>query len=155
MSVEPCPWGKVKSKLEGNSTVGMTVGTAAEAAGVSSKSVRLWESKGLLPSAERTAAGYRVFSDQDVAVLRFIRQAKALGLSLAEIKDILDLQRGGAAPCGRVTELLDAHIAETDRTLADLKQLRRALVTARRAARDSQRRGDDAVVCRLIESPSA
>lgn len=130
----------------------MTVGAAAEAAGVSAKAVRLWESKGLLPPAQRTEAGYRLFTDEDLLVLRFIRQAKALDLSLAEIKDILDLQRDGAAPCSRVTELLDAHITEIDRALADLRQLRRSLTAARRAARESQRRGDDAVVCRIIET---
>ncbi len=132
--------------------VDMTIGSAAEAAGVSAKAVRLWESKGLLPPAQRTEAGYRIFTDDDVAVLRFIRQAKALDLSLAEIKDIIDLQRDGAAPCARVTELLDTHIVDIDRTLADLRQLRQSLVAARRAARDSQRRGEDAVVCRIIET---
>lgn len=133
----------------------MTVGAAAEAAGVSAKAVRLWESKGLLPPAERTEAGYRLFTDEDVAVLRFIRQAKALDLSLAEIKNILDLQRGGATPCSRVTELLDTHIAGIDRTLADLRQLRRTLTAVQRAARESQRRGEDAVVCRIIEKAPA
>lgn len=130
----------------------MTVKAAAEAAGVSPKAVRLWESKGLLPPAERTEAGYRLFTAADVDVLRFIRQAKALDLSLAEIKDILDLQRHGATPCGHVTALLDSHIAEIDRTLADLRTLRRSLVAVRQAARDGQRRGEDAVVCRIIEN---
>lgn len=130
----------------------MTVGAAAKAAGVSAKAVRLWESKGLLPPAERTEAGYRLFSDDDIAVLRFIRQAKTLGLTLPEIKNIIDLQRDGAAPCGRVTELLDAHIAEIDRTLTELRQLRRSLALARQAAREGQRRGENAVVCRIIEN---
>lgn len=130
----------------------MTVGAAAKAAGVSAKAIRLWESKGLLPPAERTEAGYRLFSDDDVAVLRFIRQAKTLGLTLPEIKNIIDLQRDGAAPCGRVTELLDAHIAEIDRTLTELRQLRRSLATARRTAREGQRRGENAIVCRIIEN---
>lgn len=134
---------------------GMTVKAAAEAAGVSPKAVRLWESKGLLPPAERTEAGYRLFTSEDIDVLRFIRQAKALDLSLAEIKDILDLQRNGAAPCGHVTALLDAHIGEIDRTLADLRALRRSLVEVRRTARDSQRRGEDAVVCRIIENAAS
>ncbi|WP_406689393.1 MerR family transcriptional regulator [Saccharopolyspora sp. ID03-671] len=130
----------------------MTVGAAAQAAGVSAKAVRLWESKGLLPPAERTEVGYRVFTDDDLDVLRFIRQAKTLGLTLPEIKNIIDLQRDGAAPCGRVTELLDTHIAEIDRTLADLRQLRRSLASARHVARDSQRRGEHAVICRIIEN---
>lgn len=135
--------------------VGLTVGAAAKAAGVSAKAVRLWESKGLLPPAERTAAGYRLFTDADVGVLRFIRQAKTLGLQLSEIKDILD-PRGGATPCRRVTELLDGRIAEIDRTLADLRALRRSLTSVRRAARDGQRRGEHAVVCQIIErSPDA
>lgn len=132
--------------------MGMTVGAAAAAAGVSAKAVRLWESKGLLPAAERTEAGYRMFTDDDLDVLRFIRQAKTLGLTLPEIKDILDLQRDGATPCGRVTELLDTHIAEIDRTLADLRALRRSLATARRSAREGQRRDQDAVVCRIVEN---
>lgn len=133
----------------------MTVGAAAEAAGVSAKAVRLWESRGLLRPAERTESGYRLFTDGDVGVLRFIRRAKALGLHLSEVKEILDLQREGAAPCTRVTELLDGRIAEIDRTRADLLELRRTLTAVRQAARDSRRRGEEAVVCRIIETAPA
>lgn len=132
----------------------MTVKAAADAAGVSSKAVRLWESKGLLPPADRTDAGYRLFTEDDVGVLHFIRQAKALGLTLAEIKDIIDLQRDGATPCDRVTTLLDAHITDIDRTVADLRALRHSLAGVRRAARESRRRGENAVVCRIIEHSS-
>lgn len=132
--------------------MGMTVGTAAEAAGVSAKAVRLWEFKGLLPPAARTEAGYRLFTDDDLGVLRFVRQAKALGFTLTEIKDVLDLQRHGTTPCVQVIELLDTHIAQIDRTLTELRQLRRSLTGARRTAREGQRRGEDAVVCRIIET---
>lgn len=130
----------------------MKVGTAAAKAGVTSKAVRLWESKGLLPPAERTDSGYRIFSDQDVQILRFIRQAKALDLTLDEIGDILDLQREGAVPCGRVTSLLHAHLERIERTIADLEQLRQTLGDASRVAAESQRRGQDAIICRIIES---
>jgi MerR family copper efflux transcriptional regulator len=131
---------------------GVTVGKAAELAGVSRKAIRLWEAKGLLPQAERTEAGYRLFDETDLEVLRFIRRAKALGLSLEEISDILDLQRDGAQPCVRVTQILDAHIQQIDRTLAELRQLRRSLLTARRTADQARRAGGDAVVCRIIEA---
>jgi len=134
--------------------MGMTVGAAAQEAGVSAKAVRLWETKGLLAPAQRTEAGYRLFTEDDLSVLRFIRQAKSLGLTLPEIKDILDLQRQGATPCTRVTELLDTRLAEIDRTLADLRALRRSLATTRSAARDTQRRGQDAMICRIIEAPA-
>ncbi len=132
--------------------MGMTVGTAAEAAGVSAKAVRLWESKGLLPAAVRTEAGYRLFTDDDLGVLRFVRQAKTLVFTLTEIKDVLDLQRHGTTPSVQVIKLLDTHIAQIDRTLTELRQLRRSLTGARRTAWEGQRRGEDAVVCRIIET---
>jgi MerR family transcriptional regulator, copper efflux regulator len=130
----------------------VTVGKAAEIAGVSAKAIRIWEAKGLLPTADRSQAGYRMFDEADLDVLRFIRRAKALGLTLDEISDILDLQRAGAQPCGRVTQMLDAHISHIDQTLAELRDLRRSLVTARRAADQARRAGGDTVVCQIIET---
>lgn len=130
----------------------MTVGTAARTAGVSAKAVRLWESKGLLAPAERTEAGYRILTEEDLRVLRFIRQAKTLGFTLSEIKDVLDLQRYGATPCVQVIELLDRHIAQIDRTLTDLHQLRGLLASARQSAKLSQRDGKNTVVCQIIET---
>jgi DNA-binding transcriptional MerR regulator len=130
----------------------MTVGRAARRAGLTPKAVRLYESKGLLDPAPRTDAGYRLYQDEDVEVLRFVRQARALGLNLAEIGEIIDLQRHGAQPCGRVLSLVETRLKEVDRALRDLRALRRTLQGAREAATDSQARGDAAVVCRIIES---
>jgi MerR family copper efflux transcriptional regulator len=129
-----------------------TVGAAARAIGVSAKAIRIWEAKGLLPPAERTEAGYRLFSDDDIAILRFILRARTLGLSLPEIKDILDLHRQGTAPCDQVTALLDKHIRDIDRAIAHLRALRTNLVAARQTARNDQRRGQPFTVCRIIES---
>ncbi len=130
----------------------MTVSRAARRAGLTPKAVRLYESKGLLEPAPRTEAGYRLYQDDDVEVLRFVRQARALGLNLADIREIIDLQRHGAQPCGRVLRLVDARLEEVDRALRDLRALRRTLQRARAAAGESLARGDDAVVCRIIES---
>jgi MerR family copper efflux transcriptional regulator len=138
-------------ELETN--VGMhTVGAAAKAVGVSAKAVRIWEAKGLLPPATRTEAGYRLFSDDDIAILRFILRARTLGLTLPEIKDILDLHRQGTAPCEQVTVLLDQHIRDIDRAIAELQALRASLAAALKAARSDRRRGRTATVCRIIES---
>jgi MerR family copper efflux transcriptional regulator len=134
------------------SRVTHTVGDAAKAVGVSAKAIRIWEAKGLLPPAERTQAGYRLFSDDDIAILRFILRARTLGLTLSEIKDILDLHRHGTAPCEQVTALLDKHIRDIDRALADLRALRTTLAAALQLARGDQRRGQTATVCRIIES---
>jgi len=130
----------------------VTVGNAAEQTGLSAKAIRLYERKGLLAEAERTEAGYRLFTPEDVAVLHFIRRAKTLHLGLDEIKDILDLQRGGEQPCQRVTSMLDTHLADIDQKLADLRRLRDSLRTVRRAATTARRDGNAAVVCQIIES---
>jgi DNA-binding transcriptional MerR regulator len=130
----------------------ITVGQAARRAGVSPKAVRLYEARGILPPAERTESGYRTYTERDVEVLRFVRRAKALGLRLDEIRRILDLQRQGAQPCTTVTQLLERHLAEIDRTMADLRALRKDLVRALDAAKSSARRGENVVVCPIIES---
>jgi len=96
-----------------------TVGQVARAAGVSTEAVRLYEARGLLPVAARTAAGYRVFQASDVDTVRFIRRARSLGLSLDAAADILATHRSGQAPCGRTGQLLEQRIAEIDHTLRD------------------------------------
>ncbi|MBS4728399.1 MerR family transcriptional regulator [Mycobacterium sp. SM1] len=132
-----------------------TVGDAADAVGVSAKAIRIWEAKGLLPPVERTQAGYRLFSDDDIAILRFIVRARTLGLTLSEIKDILDLHRHGVAPCEQVIALLGTHIRDIDCAIAHLRALRATLAAALQTARSDQRRGQAATVCRIIESPTA
>lgn len=132
-----------------------TIGDAAKAIGVSTKAIRIWEAKGLLPPAERTDAGYRLFSEHDITILRFIWRARTLGLTLSEIKDILDLHRHGNPPCEQVTALLDKHIRDIDRAIADLRALRATLANALQTARSDQRRGQAVTVCRIIESPTA
>jgi MerR family copper efflux transcriptional regulator len=131
-------------------TATWTVGKAAQAAGLSPKAVRLYEAKGLLPAAERTGAGYRTYTDHDITVLQFIRQAKTLGLSLGEIRDILDIRRGGTAPCRHVLSLLDQRIREVDHAITELRHLRGALAGTRSAAARHQAENPESV-CGIIE----
>jgi len=130
----------------------ITVGEAARRAGVTPKAVRLYETKGILPPAQRTESGYRTYSERDVEVLRFVRRARALGLRLEEIGRILDLQRQGAQPCQTVVQLLDRHVREIDRTMAELRALRKDLAGALNVAKSSAQRGEEVVVCPIIES---
>jgi MerR family copper efflux transcriptional regulator len=130
----------------------ITVGKAAKRTGLSPKAIRLYESKGLLPRS-RNEIGYRVYDDDDLAILRFIRQARAIGLHLDEIKEVLDLQRSGQQTCEHVMALLDMHISEIDRTLSDLHALRHTLDTARTTALNS-RGQETAFVCQIIECNS-
>ncbi|MBT2492921.1 heavy metal-responsive transcriptional regulator [Streptomyces sp. ISL-96] len=130
----------------------LTVGRVAKQTGLSAKAVRLYEANGLIDPPERTPAGYRSYSEHALPELHFIRQAQTLGLSLKEIKGILDLQRQGQQPCALVTGLLDEHLAEIDQRIADLTALRETLQTARDRADQAAGRGEPGVICHIIEA---
>lgn len=128
----------------------LTIGQAAEAAGLTRKAARVYEAKGLLPRAERSLAGYRLYTPDDVELLTFIRQARALGLHLDDVREVLEIRRGGTPPCDAVRNLLDARIAEIDSTVNDLLALRQTLADTRRAA-DDRPCGEPSSVCSIIE----
>lgn len=129
------------------------MGQAARATGVSAKAIRLWEARGLLAAARRTEAGYRMFTGDDLAAVRFIRQAKTLGLRLDEIGEILDLRRAGRVPCDHVVGLLDRRIAEIDLTIGELRELRARLADTRHRAAATM--PADRGVCLIIEHAQA
>jgi DNA-binding transcriptional MerR regulator len=130
----------------------VTVGGAARRAGLTPKAVRLYEARGLLPAAQRSGSGYRLYSEYDVEVLKFIRQARALSLSLEEIKEIIDLRREGLCPCGRVTDLVDRHLERVDHALADLGAVRDVLLQAKAIAASGSNGVQNPVICQIIES---
>lgn len=110
-----------------------TIGQAAQAAGVTARAVRLYESRGLIAAPSRTEAGYRLFTDDDVDTLKFIRGGRTLGLPLDAIGEIIELAKR-ASPCERTCALLDERISEIDAAIADLQRLRRSITNAQRAA---------------------
>ena len=79
----------------------MLIGEVADAVGMTTQAIRFYERKGLLPDAERGANGYRVYDEALLTRLRFITVAQAAGLTLAEIRSIIDLRDKGSVPCGR------------------------------------------------------
>ncbi len=104
---------------------------AAAACGVSPDALRYYERLGLLPRAPRTSGGFRVYGPEVAARVAFIRQARALGLTLREIRDIVGADRGGGiARCRRVRDLLTRHLGELDERLAALRALRRTLAAS-------------------------
>lgn len=114
----------------------MRIGELAQAGGTTAKTLRFYEDAGLLPAPARTANGYRHYPDPGAVLARldFIRRGRAAGLTLAQIRQILDLRDGGTAPCGHVTDLLDARLAALDRQIADLTALRQAVADLRQRA---------------------
>ncbi len=105
----------------------LTVGTVAEASGVGVQTLHYYERLGLLEKPKRSAANYRLYSQEAVRRVRFIKKAQSLGLNLEEIKQILDLKKHRRAPCHRVVELGEKHFQEIEARLVQLRAYRRAL----------------------------
>ena len=103
------------------------IGQAAARSGVSAKMVRHYESLGLLPRISRTDAGYRQYSDRDVHTLRFIRRARDLGFSMAEIAELLKLWQNRRRPSSSVKRIASEHIAALDAKMAEMGAMRKTL----------------------------
>ena len=116
----------------------MRIGELAEVAGTTSKTLRFYEDQGLLPPPERTLAGYRDYTPETAARIDFIHRGQAAGLSLAQIRQILDIRDHGQAPCEHVRELLDARLADIEQQIAHLVELRDTIATLRDNASDPE-----------------
>ena len=112
----------------------MRIGQAAEAAGMTTKALRFYEERGLLPSPGRAANGYREYGEAAVDRLGFIRRARTAGLSLAQIGQILAVRDHGQATCAHVVDLLAAQLAALDAQIAELGALRESVSESFRAA---------------------
>jgi DNA-binding transcriptional MerR regulator len=106
---------------------GLKIGQLARQAGVTAKAIRFYEAKGILTPPKRAANGYRIYGAGVVDVLQFIKQATSLGLTLAEIKDIIAIRQGGRPPCTHVHRLLRDKAVELERKLTDLLEVRRRI----------------------------
>jgi DNA-binding transcriptional MerR regulator len=129
------------------------IGGIARAAGLSIHTVRYYERLGLLPPAQRTVSGYRVYERTTEERLRFIRQAQALGFSLAEIKEIVRLKYARQSPCDCVRGLLKEKLQQVERQMEELVHFRRALQIALNRSRKLPRLPHAASnICPIIET---
>lgn len=101
----------------------MRIGELAQAAGTTAKTLRFYEDQGLLTAA-RTGSGYRDYGPEALARLDFIRRGQAAALTLAQIRQILQIRDSGTAPCEHVREVLGMRLTEVDRQIAELGRLR-------------------------------
>jgi len=106
----------------------MNIGTVAERAGVTSKTIRYYESIGLIDPARRSDSGYRVYNERDVQTLRFVQRARSLGFSVNEVADLLALWRDRNRASANVKALARHHLTDIDRKIAGLQGMRDTLV---------------------------
>ena len=131
----------------------MLIGELAEAVGVTSQAIRFYERKGLLPGAERSANGYRVYDESTLTRLRFIKAAQAAGLTLPEIRSIIDLRGQGTAPCAHVVALIDSKLGDVRARIRRLGTLQAELEALLEHSRllDPADCADDAI-CHILSS---
>lgn len=127
----------------------MQIGEFAAKVGINPKTIRYYETRGLLPSPPRTEAGYRIYGDGDLERLQFILKGRAIGLSLEEIGSVLGMRDDGQEPCEHVRVLLDVKLAAIDEQLRALNELRAEFLFLRGEA-DGTTSSDDCV-CGIIE----
>jgi DNA-binding transcriptional MerR regulator len=112
----------------------MLIGELAKRTGVNPKTIRYYEEVRVLPPAARLASRYRQYSEEDVERLEFIQNAKALGVTLEEIREVLAFRDRGVAPCPYVLNLLAAKVKEIQGRIRGLRMLAEDLRRLQRAA---------------------
>lgn len=114
----------------------MRIGELAARTTVPAKTIRYWESEGVLPEPARTPSGYRDYGEDEADRIGFIRQSQTAGLTLAQIRLILDVADGGTPPCEHVARAVTDRLAEVEARISELEATRANLRRlADRAAR--------------------
>ncbi len=124
----------------------VTIGQAARLSGVSAKMVRHYESLGLLPAVNRTHAGYRLYTEPEVHTLRFIRRARDLGFSMAEIAELVGLWQNRRRASASVRRIAQKHAQELAERIAAMEEMRRTLAHLIHCCQ-----GDDRPECPILE----
>lgn len=105
----------------------LRIGELAKKLGLNAQTIRYYERIGLLPEPERTEAGYRLYRDEDLRRLKFVKNARNAGLTLGEIKEVLAFHERGEAPCSYVTEVIARRAEEVDRQITELTKFKKEL----------------------------
>lgn len=127
----------------------MRIGELARRVGVDPRTIRYYESIGVLPEPARAPSGYRDYDEEDVERLRFIRAAQGLGLRLNDIAEVMAFRERGERPCDFVLEVVRREIEQLNRRMREMRTLKRELEDL--VARADQRRVvEGAKYCPLI-----
>ena len=105
----------------------LNIGEASARSGVSAKMIRHYETLGLLPTVQRTDAGYRQYGEKEVHTLSFVRRARDLGFSMAEIAELLKLWQNKRRASADVKRIALTHVADLERRIAEMAAMRQTL----------------------------
>ena len=102
-------------------------GTLAKQSGVNSETIRFYEKKGLMPDPQRSAGGHRIYAQSHLKRLSFIRRIRALGFTIREVHDLLDLVDSEEYTCAEVRDRTVDHLRDVEQKLRDLQNMKRTL----------------------------
>ncbi|WP_085902278.1 Cu(I)-responsive transcriptional regulator [Kiloniella majae] len=105
----------------------MKIGQVAEVSGLPAKTIRYYESIGLIEPAGRTSSGYRAYQERDIETLKFIQRARSLGFSINEVSALLTLWNDRNRASSQVKALAKQHVADMDRKIAELQSMKDTL----------------------------
>ena len=125
----------------------MTIGAVARRTGVPAKTIRYYEEIALIAPAQRAANGYRIYTESAVSVLRFVRQARALGFSIEHVAELLALWQDSERTSAEVRALATNHIEAVERKIAELESLRHTLLDL-----VARCHGDDRPDCPILDN---
>ena len=127
----------------------MTIGQVSKLTGVGVETIRFYERSGLIKTPERKSSGYRVYSEEIINRLRFIRRAKDLGFSLSEIESLLGLRVDSEVGCAQARQQALEKITEIEGKIQDLERIRIAL-TELISACDEPREGNECPILKAL-----
>ena len=107
--------------------MGLTIGKVAKRGGVNLQTIRYYEREKLLPAPPRLASGYRIYTDQTVRRIRFIKRAQEIGFTLAEIRELLAIRIDAERDSSDVRTLAQAKIADIEEKIQTLNRMKEAL----------------------------
>lgn len=124
----------------------MNISVVAEQSNVPAKTIRYYESIGLISAPPRSEGGYRVYSGRDVETLRFIQRARSLGFSVKDVGDLLALWHDRSRVSAEVKAVAERHVEEIERKIADLEAMRATLMDL-----VTRCHGDDRPDCPILD----
>ena len=131
---------------------GMTIGKLAKRTGISADAIRFYEDEGILPPAEKTEAGYRLYDEDAVRRVRFIKHAQQCGMTLSEVRQLLDLKSDGCSCCGDVRSLAMQKKMQIEQKIQTMVAMSRALTELIEICTEEERSVDDCPILAALES---
>lgn len=118
---------------------------------ITPKTIRFYEDEGVIPKAKRADNNYRYYTEDDYKRLKFIKKARALGMSIEEIKKIFEIREKGNMPCCTVVSMLERHLIETEKKIQELTEFKNNLSNTIDKFKNNMNVGEKGEVCGLIE----